>query len=129
MAVRARPQSIAAIFAGYIDPVVAEYRGIRMRSTLETHFARHLDASGISWRYEPAVYDRYLPDFELRADAPTFVEVKPLLADVPVAKRRMRSILRHLPEAVLIVACAEQCRWFVSVAGGAWESWIERWAH
>jgi hypothetical protein len=130
---RSRLQSVDAIFAGLIDPIRTEYRGVVMRSRLETDFARHLDAQGIPWRYEPSLFGPkgrgYLPDFEVRADAPTFVEVKPRLRDVPAAQKRMAVVWRTHPDAVLIVACAEGSRYFVAVAGSPWESWVERWAH
>lgn len=125
------PQRVGAIFAGIIDPAPRpEYHGIRMRSRLETAFAAHLDAQGETWTYEPAVYDGYLPDFQLmHGIVPVFIEVKPLLRDVAGAKKRMRGIWRHVPEAMLIVACAEHCRWYVATRGRPWTTWVERWAH
>lgn len=128
--VRTRPQPVGAIIAGFIDPVVAEHRGIRMRSQLEAAFARHLDSQGETWTYEPAIYGDYLPDFELVHGAvQVFVEVKPCLEDVPGAKRRMRVIWQSRPEALLIVACAEGSTWFVAAKGRPWASWVERWEH
>lgn len=126
-----RPQSLAAIFSGYIDPAPRpEYRGVVMRSRLETAFAAHLDSQGEEWTYEPAIYGGYLPDFEIvHGVVPVFIEVKPTLREVPKAKRRMRAIWRHRPEAMLIVACAEQCRWFVATRGRPWVEFVERWAH
>jgi hypothetical protein len=131
---RSRPQSLAAIIDGYIDPTRTEYRGVLMRSRLEADFARHLDAQQIAWRYEPAIFGPpgagYLPDFQLlRDDGPHFLEVKPTLREVPEAKRRMAVILATHPDAVLIIACAEESRYFASVAGGEWISWVERWSH
>lgn len=125
------PQPIAAIFAGLIAPAPdAEYRGTAMRSRLETAFARHLDRQGIGWTYEPQVFSGYLPDFELHAgDVPTFVEVKPTLLEAPRAKRRMEPIWLVHPEALLMVACAQGCRWFGAIAGGPWREWTERWEH
>jgi hypothetical protein len=123
--------SVGAIFKGLIDPTVTEYRGVTMRSKLETHFARHLDDEGIAWVYEPGVFGRYLPDFQLNPDAGelVFVEVKPRLRDVPGAKRRMRSIWKVHPGALLIVACGEGCTYYGAQGGPPWTSWVERWAH
>ncbi len=130
-----RPQSIAAIFAGIIDPSPhPEYRGIVMRSTLETAFARHLDELGIPWRYEPTMFGPrgrgYVPDFELRlGDRRCYVELKPTIRQAEAAKRRVRAIWKTHPDATLVIASAEECRFFVAEAGGPWSSWCERWAH
>jgi hypothetical protein len=125
-----RPQSVGAIFAGLIDPTVVTYRGVTMRSALEADFARNLDDQEIPWRYEPAIYHGYLPDFEVvDAHPPLFIEVKPTLREVPGAKRRMAAIWRSVPTALLVVACAEQSRYFGALKGRRWTSWIERWAH
>lgn len=47
----------------------AVYKGIQMRSKLETNVARRLDEDGILWEYEPQRFDlgefTYLPDFYL----------------------------------------------------------------
>jgi len=134
-AYRSRLQSVAAIIAGYIDPVPhPEYRGVVMRSRLETDFARHLDAIGIPWRYEPATFGLggrgYLPDFELRlGDRPCFVEVKPTVRQAEAAKRRVKVIWKTHPDATLVIVSAEESRYFVAEAGGRWASWVERWAH
>jgi hypothetical protein len=127
----ARPQSFAAIVAGLIDPTPHPvYRNVVMRSALETDLARHLDNSGVAWRYEPMIFGDYLPDFEIVAvDPPTFIEVKPTLREVPRAKKRMAVIWRSHPTALLVVACAEGSRWFGAIAGGKWTPWVERWAH
>jgi hypothetical protein len=128
------PQSLRGILAGIIDPKRTEYRGVTMRSRLEADFARQLDAQGIVWRYEPAIFgpvgQGYLPDFQLlRSDGHHFVEVKPTLREVPGAKARMTVIWDSYPDAVLIVACAEGSRYFAAVAGGEWTTWAERWSH
>jgi len=131
----ARPQSIAAVFAGLIDPAPhPEYRGVSMRSQLEVDFARHLDDLGIPWRYEPAIFGRpgrgYLPDFELRlGERPCFVEVKPTIRQAEAAKRRVKVIWKTHPDATLVIVSAEESRYFVAEAGGPWASWVERWAH
>lgn len=131
---RTTPQSLGGIIAKIIDPKATVYRGASMRSRLEAAFAYHLDQQGIAWRYEPAVFgpkgSGYLPDFELqRDDALHFVEVKPTLAEVPLAKKRMEIIWQSFPDAVLIVACAQHCRWFACERGAEWITWVERWAH
>ena len=105
-----------------------------MRSRLEAAFARHLDQMWEPWVYEPKVYGpkgrRYLPDFELTGAAdPTFIEVKPTLAEVPAAKAKMAVIWDEEPNATLIVACAEGCTWFAATKGRPWETWLERWKH
>jgi hypothetical protein len=130
----ATPQSLGGIIAGIIDPKRTVYAGVVMRSRLEADFARHLDGERIVWRYEPAVYGPpgrgYLPDFELlRDDGRHFVEVKPRLRDVVGAQKRIRIILETHADSVLIVACAEECRFFASDSGGDWITWVDRWAH
>jgi hypothetical protein len=131
---RGRLERIGAVMEGLIDPRPAEYRGVRMRSQLEADFAHHLDRMGVAWRYEPAVYgppgEGYLPDFELTRDGRAcFIEVKPTLAEVPEAQRRMEVIWDADPDALLIVACAESCRFFEVLRGQPWRSFVERWAH
>lgn len=105
-----------------------EYRGYQMRSHLECRFAWHLDTIGESWDYEPRTFGRsYLPDFQLTsAPRPTFVEVKPTLAEVPAAKVKAAVIWKTYPDALILIAVAEGCTWFAST-GGDWESWTERW--
>lgn len=130
---RGTPRSLGAVVAGIIDPRPTEYHGIPMRSRLEAAFARHLDEMGVIWRYESAVFgpegQGYLPDFEVaRPDGRHFIEVKPRLSEVPLAKQRMTVIWRNYPEAVLVVACAEECRWYACVLGGQWETWVDRWS-
>ena len=129
------PQSMRALFAGIIDPKAVEYHGVTMRSRLEADFAAHLHSLGVEWRYEPRIYgpngSGYLPDFEVtRPDGRAcFVEVKPTLAEVREAARRLEVIWSDDPEALLIVACAEGSQFFAAMAGGPWTSWVERWRH
>ena len=129
------PQRLGAVIAGTFDAKATRHGGITMRSKLEVAFARHLDGLGVAWRYEPAIFgprgEGYLPDFELtRPDGRHYVEVKPTLAEVPEAQRRMEVIWDAYPDAALIVVCAEDSRWFGSPGEGwEWETWIERWAH
>ncbi|HEY8819555.1 MAG TPA: hypothetical protein VIM25_12155 [Candidatus Limnocylindrales bacterium] len=124
----ARPQSFAAIVAGLIDPTPHPvYRNVVMRSALETDLARHLDNSGVAWRYEPMIFGDYLPDFEIVAvDPPTFIEVKPTLREVPRAKKRMaviwevppdRAARRRLRRGISLVRCDR--RWQVDALGRA----------
>jgi hypothetical protein len=129
-----RPQSLRAIMGGIIDPTHTEYRGIKMRSRLEADFAHHLDSMEVPWRYEPTMFgpsgSGYLPDFEVSLwDRPGYIEVKPLLRDVALAQDRMVVIWEAYPDAVLIVACAEECRYFAASSDRPWTSWVERWHH
>lgn len=131
---RTYPQRLGAVIAGIIDPRLTVYRGVTMRSRLEAAFAAHLDELGLVWRYEPAIFGPagagYLPDFEIRRfEGRHYIEVKPTLREVPRAKRRMAVILETYPDATLVVACAQDCRWFGSTAGGEWITWVDRWAH
>jgi len=131
---RSRPQSLGAIIGGYIDPTRTEYRGILMRSRLEADFARHLDDLRIPWRYEPTIFgpvgEGYKPDFQLmRRGEHHYVEVKPRLADVGEAERRMEIIWETYPDAVLIVASGEGCQWFAREKGKPAVAWTDRWAH
>lgn len=131
---RSQPQSLAAIIGGYIDPKPVTYRGVGMRSKLEADFAHHLDSLGIRWVYAPAIFGPrdagYLPDFRLiRDDGWHFVELKPTLDQAEAAKTRIAIIWQTFPDAALIVVSAEESRWFASVAGGEWTSWVEGWRH
>jgi hypothetical protein len=105
-----------------------------MRSTLESDFAQHLDELGVRWTYEPGIYgpkgSGYLPDFQiLRSGPPCFVEVKPTLAEVPLAQERMEVIWDTEPDAVLVVACAEGSTYSAAVRDKSWTTWTELWKH
>lgn len=131
---RTQPTTVRAIFAGIVESKVTEYGGFTMRSRLEVDFARLLDSRGLIWTYEPRVYGPvgkgYLPDFQIeRPDGYHFIEVKPTLREVPLAKTRMEIIWSTHPEAVLVVACAEGSRWFAAERGGDWSTWVDRWKH
>lgn len=134
MAYKSRPMSMRALLAGIVEANETEYRGVTMRSKLEADFARHLDDLGVEWIYEPAIYgpkgSGYLPDFRVdREDGPHFFEVKPTLAEVPLAQRRMEVILRWHPDATLIVVCAETSVWFAREPGQGWERLYGVWNH
>ncbi len=117
-----------------IESVTTEYHGVTMRSRLEADFAYHLDLEGATWAYEPRIFGPagkgYLPDFRVdRPDGPHFIEVKPTLGEVPLAKKRMEVIWGTHPDAVLVVACAEESRFFAAAAGREWITWVDRWKH
>ena len=112
---------------------VTHYKGVAFRSRLEVRFAFHLDLLGERWKYEPRTYGpkgkRYIPDFEiLGAVRPTFIEIKPTLAEVDAAKEKMSVIWDTHPDALLIVACEEARAFHGCYGGGQWTSWQERWA-
>ena len=134
MAYHSQLTSIRSIFSGIIDAKDTDYHGITMRSRLEADFARLLDERQVVWTYEPAIYgprgSGYLPDFQVeRADGYHFYEVKPTLAEVPLAKKRMEVIWDVHPTAVLIVVCAERSQWFACEKGEEWSTWVDRWKH
>jgi len=105
-----------------------EYRGIKFRSYLESRFAWHLDSIGEEWLYEPRRFSGYLPDFEIVSAAhPTFMEVKPTRAEVDDAQRRMTVIWETLPDALLVVVCAEGSAFFSCQREGQWLEWQDRW--
>lgn len=130
-----QPRRVGSVISGTIDPKPTTYRGVEMRSRLEADFAYHLDQEGVTWRYEPAIFGRrgegYLPDFELTSPKGPrgWVEVKPTIAEVAEAKRRMEVILKTREDALLIVACAEGCRWFARTRDKPWTTWVARWEH
>lgn len=129
---RSQLTSLAAIFDGRMQAFPAEHRGIPMRSQLEASFATHLDGLGVRWEYEPRHFtDRdgrgYLPDFLVNGNH--YIEVKPTLAEVPLARKRMESIWRVDPTATLIVVCAEGCRFYAATIEGGEREWVERWRH
>jgi hypothetical protein len=128
------PQSLAGVLTGVIDPRSVVYRGVRMRSRLEADFAYHLDRLETPWAYEPLLFETdgraYLPDFQIVRDGrPCFIEVKPTLDKVPRAKQRMEFIWRAIPDAVLLVVCAEGSTFFAATRDESWRSWSERWVH
>lgn len=105
------------------------YKGIPMRSRLEVRFAYHLDARGERWTYEPRIYGHYLPDFEILGTMrPTFIEVKPTLAELAGAQQKAAVIWKTHPTALIVVAVEEGCTFSAAVKGGQWETWQERWA-
>jgi hypothetical protein len=133
MTVVRRPESLAQITRRLLGKKWSHpttYRGILFRSFLESRFAWHLDEMGEEWLYEPRRIGDYLPDFEIVSAArPTYVELKPTRAEVSEAQRRMEVIWQHVPDAMLIVACAEGCALFSCTPGGEWREWQERWRY
>ena len=135
MAYRTQPLSLRAVIAGIVvESKPTEYRGVTMRSKLEADFARFLDSRRVDWVYEPAIFgpigQGYLPDFQvLRPDEHHYFEVKPTLREVDEAKRRMAVIWDSYPDATLVIACAEQSRFFSATARGEWTTWVELWKH
>ena len=127
-------ETIYALLNGRPAPRETIYRGTTFRSRLEVRFAWHLDALGVTWEYEPAVYGRpgegYLPDFRVTSDngPTTFIEVKPTLEEAPLARRRMEVIWDTHPDAVLVVAVAESLTFYAAGLGRPWVAWRERWA-
>jgi hypothetical protein len=109
------------------------YKGIEFRSSLEVRFAHYLDGMNEPWAYEPRVYGSpghgYLPDFEMtKAGQPTFIEVKPTLAEVAAAQDKMSVIWDTHPDALLIVAVEERRTFYACLArSGRWTWWQERW--
>lgn len=107
------------------------YKDIRFRSRLEARFAKHLDATGEQWSYEPRNFGGqggYLPDFEiLGATRPTYIELKPTRREVPAAQAKMSIIWKTVPDALLIVACEEGSTFYSAFHGGRWNVWQERW--
>lgn len=127
-------RKIGNLYTDRIRARPTEYRGVMMRSRLEADFAYHLDNQQAAWRYEPLIFGArgkgYMPDFEVtRPDGLHYIEVKPRLAEVGDAKKRMEVIWRDYPDAVLVVACAEECRFFAATVGKEWFTWVDRWAH
>lgn len=94
-----------------VPAIPTTYRGVRMRSKLEARSARALDQLRIPWAYEPRVFGRYLPDFQLWPGAPRpwFLEIKPPSvfsvdgADLRKALGKMRRIRAHHPDAGLML--------------------------
>lgn len=127
-------QSVGDIFSGTISAKPSEYRGIQMRSRLEVSFAKYLDRMGETWTYEPTIYGPvgrgYLPDFEIvSAVRPTFIEVKPTIAEAEQAKSKVAVIWETHPDALLIIACAEESLFYEALSGSPWGWFHERWEH
>ena len=130
----ARWRQLQKLYSDRIRSRPTEYRGVMMRSRLEADFAYHLDNQQAEWRYEPLIFGPvgrgYMPDFEVkRPDGLHYIEVKATLGEAPLAKKRMEVIWRDYPDAVLVVACAEECRFFAATVGQEWFTWVDRWAH
>lgn len=76
---RSARQPAGAVVQVHAKPTV--YRGVRMRSQLESRWAGVLDAAGIVWEYEPTLVplrggdNLYRPDFWL-PELRTWIEVK-----------------------------------------------------
>lgn len=91
------------------------YKGIQMRSRLEAKYAKRLDDSPkvISWKYEPVCYadetGEYLPDFLVTTESGrAFIEVKPHVADLDEALRKMHIIRATVPTAALGVMVGDE---------------------
>ena len=60
-----------------IHGIPSVYRGVNMRSRMETRWAALFDELGWPWQYEPIDLAGYIPDFVVRFDdAPLLVEIK-----------------------------------------------------
>lgn len=60
-----------------IHGIPSVYRGVGMRSRVETRWAALFDELGWPWQYEPIDLDGYIPDFALRFDdGPMLIEIK-----------------------------------------------------
>lgn len=94
--------------AGTMKARPTTYKGIRMRSRTEALFAASLEGS-CTWVYEPECFadetGQYLPDFLVsftEVDR-VYYEIKPTMAQVAPAARRMEIILSTHPKAHLDV--------------------------
>jgi hypothetical protein len=102
------------------------YRGVLMRSKLESQVAAELDRLGIPWKYEPQIYwqhnvkgSGYLPDFRLWPDRrtdPWFLEIKPTgiyderhtdATDLRNAIEKLLVIRHREPNATLVLWVAD----------------------
>ena len=72
--------------------IPTEYKGIMMRSRLETKWAEFFDENGIKWLYEPEGFQkdgvRYLPDFAL-PDLKIIFEVKGVMDNYDQKKKKI----------------------------------------
>lgn len=134
---RERPRSARTNWCQRLSFVVSRpvaYRGISMRSQLEADFAHFLDGKQVRWDYEPEYFggpgEGYLPDFRIVRDTgATYVEVKPTIAEVPRAQKRLELVWERHPDATLLVVCGEGNNFYAALNGQPWESWTERWKH
>jgi hypothetical protein len=55
------------------------YRGIKMRSLLETRWASFFDLVGWRWSYEPPLGNGDIPDFLILGKAPMLIEIRPVV--------------------------------------------------
>lgn len=97
------------------------YKGIKMRSRLEAAFAAWRDSENWPWEYEPECFanevEQYLPDFYYKAlFSDVYVEVKPPVADMREALRRMHVIHASNPAAILEVCTSQDYKNFNVVA-------------
>jgi len=64
-----------------IKAIETRYNGVNFRSRLEAKWAAMFDLLGWRWDYEPIDFNGWIPDFAIYGKyAPTFVEIKPVVA-------------------------------------------------
>ena len=62
-----------------IKAIETKYKGILFRSRLEAKWACFFDLLGWKWRYEPADFNGWIPDFAIYGADCVYVEVKPVI--------------------------------------------------
>jgi hypothetical protein len=62
-----------------IKSIETKYKGILFRSRLEAKWASFFDLLGWKWRYEPADFNGWIPDFAIYGHDCVYVEVKPVI--------------------------------------------------
>lgn len=96
------------------------YKGIKMRSRLETLWARVFDALEIKWQYEPTLdfpeeyRAQWLPDFFL-FEIGVLVECKPVLGPM--------SLLKEHGEVLRAARCAKSLRLPLLAVGQSYVNW------
>ena len=91
-------------------PVITEYGGVTFRSQLEARWAAYFDRHGIAWKYEPARFDGWVPDFRLVLEGvEAYAEVKPVTEfPMDVAERVVNSGLKG---DILILGLGSRHAW------------------
>lgn len=94
------------------------YKGIKMRSRLETKFAFFLDALKINWEYEPKTFllsngIMYKPDFYL-PELKQWIEVK---GDIQEHNKDISKQFVKDNKTTLILISSEKCLWYSYMDG------------
>jgi hypothetical protein len=79
------------------------YNGTQFRSRLEARWAAFFDLVGWQWEYEPFDLGAWSPDFLLKGEYPTLVEIKPIDNLDAAVGAKMLSAVRDTTNHILLL--------------------------